>query len=104
MISKLLMIKFVGSNKRGFSGALARVLTEVTWKALLSITIPTSDSTEISPTTHNPLVVQLGSRITIVLPVSSTVMVKSVPLTPITAVGVFIMTFCLEFFAICPDA
>jgi len=37
-------------------------------------------------------------------PVSSTVNEKSVPLTPTTAVGVLIFTFCLEFFAICPLA
>ena len=37
-------------------------------------------------------------------PNSSTVIEKSVPLTPTVAVGVLIFTFCLEFLAICPDA
>ena len=37
-------------------------------------------------------------------PISSMVIEKSVPRTPIVAVGVFITTFCLEFFAICPEA
>ena len=71
------------------------------------ITMPTSFSTDISPVTHTrslAIMVQLGNKIIVELPVSSTVMEKSVPLTPTTAVGVLIFTFCLEFFAICPDA
>ena len=37
-------------------------------------------------------------------PSSSIVIEKSVPRTPIVAVGVVMTTFCFEFFAICPDA
>ena len=37
-------------------------------------------------------------------PSSSTVIEKSVPRTPIVAVGVCIFTFCLEFLAIRPEA
>ena len=45
-----------------------------------------------------------GRSIIVELPTSSTVIVKSVPLTAIVAVGVVILIFCFEFFAICPDA
>jgi hypothetical protein len=64
------------------------------------ITIPASDSTEISPTKQSPFVSQEGNKIIVEPPISSTVIVKSVPRTPIVAVGVFIFTFCFEFFAI----
>ena len=43
---------------------------------------------------------QLGNNIIVDEPISSTVIAKSVPLTAIVAVGVFIFTFCAEFFAI----
>jgi len=47
---------------------------------------------------------QLGNRITVVAPISSTVAVKSVPLTATVALGVLILTACGRFFAICPEA
>ena len=34
----------------------------------------------------------------------STIIIKSVPLTPMVALGVFMFTLCREFFAICPEA
>ena len=47
---------------------------------------------------------QDGKRMMVDLPVSSTVPEKSVPLTPIVAVGVSTMTCCGSDFAICPEA
>ena len=46
---------------------------------------------------------ELGRSITRLLPNSSTVIVKSVPLTDIVAVGVFSFTFSLEFAAMAPE-
>ena len=47
---------------------------------------------------------QLGNSVIIDPPISSTTIAKSVPRTPIVALGVLILTFCLYFLAICPDA
>lgn len=66
-------------------------------------TFPTSVITSIAPVTQ-PVKSQLGNKITVLRPISSTVMEKSVPRTAIVAVGVSIPTFCGFDFAICPEA
>ena len=66
--------------------------------------MPTSVLTSISPVKHVVGVGQLGNRITRLRPISSTVIVKSVPRTAIVAVGVLSLTFSLLFLAIAPDA
>ena len=68
------------------------------------MTNPLSFSTIISPVTQLPEISQLGSRVIIVPPISSTTIIKSVPLTLIFALGVRIFTLCLLFFAIWPLA
>ena len=71
----------------------------------MSTTLPDKGlSTDISPTIQSPFELHDGSRTIVLLPSSSIVIEKSVPLTPTTAVGVLILIFCLLFFAICPDA
>ena len=54
----------------------------------------------LSPTKQKPFVSHDGKRMIVELPISSTVIVKSVPRTPIVAVGVFICTFVGSVFAI----
>ena len=66
--------------------------------------MPASDSTDISPTKQLPFVSHDGNRIIVELPTSSIVIEKSVPRTPIVAVGVFICTAVGVVFAICPEA
>ena len=73
------------------------------------ITLPSSVVTSILPVMQSfsksvqPLG-QLGNKIIVLRPSSSTVAVKSVPRTPIVAVGVLIATACGLFLATCPDA
>ncbi len=66
--------------------------------------MPASDSTDISPTKQLPFVSHDGNRMIVELPTSSIVIEKSVPRTPIVAVGVFICTFVGLVFAIWPEA
>ena len=51
-----------------------------------------------------PCTSQLGNNIIVEPPSSSIVIEKSVPRTPIVAVGVVIIISCLDVLAICPDA
>jgi len=71
----------------GFDGEFVLSETVVDWNAWFNKTKPASVETSIAPVTQ-PDKSQLGNRINVLCPISSTVVEKSVPRTATVAVGV----------------
>ena len=86
------IISSVISKVTGLEGLASYTLVVVAWYGLFKVTCPVAVETIISPEA-SPY--SSGNRIIRLLPVSSTVQVKSVPSTAILAVGVDSSTFFL---------
>ena len=93
-----IILTFIFSKVTGWTGLWSKDDTIVAWYASDRVTVPPSFVTVISPDgEQSPSIVHSvsGKRITRLLPSSSTLVVKSVPLIPIVAVGVWIIIFSL---------